>query len=803
MKNGLQRFKNNFERAMLIPIIRGEVISIRKWQRIVQSRKSVFFRMFISNLLFLMLPVAIGGIMYVQLEAIIYKNALQANSAIVTQLRQYSDSRVKEVQQFSVLFSINKEIQTTLSQYSSNDPNVEYKAYKLMTEIGKYSPISSIIDSYTLSINETNSMITGSGKKDLQFYYENELAYRGMTYEQWYEQYITPYSYQKFTPMMETKDGRKLITFTQSLPVTDIKNVKGNLHVLLDQSSLLDNSDLMDGLSETSIYVLDGQNSLLMSTGAVPNSPNEHPLAGIAMPGRTSSFEHVINGENMMVTYEVSIQSGWTYVTAMPKETFMAPVTKVKRGALAAAGFYLLLGMALAYYVARKNYNPLSTLLRMLKKKSAQGESSPNIDEWDAIKSSFERMMDEELNLKNRLQKQFPLIQSSFAQRLIRGRVDKEEFKESSLDLLGEAYEGANYAILLIHIDDCNDFIRDDSEQQWAFVRFITTNILHELLRSKDMRSLTADMERDEIGCLVNHNYDDQAWKAHMLEALTVMSDTLANRFSIYMTVAISDSMPDSGSIGTCYSQAQMTLEYRWLSNDKSIFFFNEIDQAEKSYVYSVETEGRIINLVKQAEGEQVAELLDHVYATNFQVGTISPELGKWLMYNLVSTLLRCLQGLNLQYRDVYGEDAPDTRLAEHGTFPDMFNEIKLMYSGLCTYQKQDRDDPNHQMMNRLLEYLHEHVYDSMLGLESAADHLDLSPKYVSRLFKQHNGDTLTNYIAKMRVEEAKKLLKESELTILDISQKLGYSTDIGLIRIFKKHEGITPGKYRQQTKES
>lgn len=740
--------------------------------------------------------------MYVQLESIIYNNAVQASSAIVTQLRQYVDSRVKEVQQFSVLFSLNTEIHTILSSYSRNDPDTEYEAYQLMTEIGKYEPISSIIDSYTLSIKDTNTMITGRGKKDMAFYYENELAYQGISYEEWYETYIRTYSYQQFTPMLETRNGKKLITFTQSLPVTDIKNAKGNLHILLDQSKLLNNSELMQSLSDTSIYILDPQKRLLMSTGR--NSLENYPLSDRSLPQGASSIEQVINGENMMVTYEESDQSGWTYVTTMPKESFMEPVNKVKRGALAAAGFYLLLGMVLAYYVARRNYNPLSTLLRMLRPQAPEGVSfSSNGNEWDTIKSSFEKMMDEELNLKHRLQKQFPLIQSSFAQRLIRGRVDKEEFKESSLDMLGEAYEGASYAILLIDINDCNDFIRDDSEQQWAFVRFITTNILHELLRSKGMCTLSAEMERDQIGCLVNHNYDDQEWKAHMLDALTVMSDTLANRFSIYITAALSDSMPDSSSIGTCYSQAQMTMEYRWLTNDKFLFFFSEIEKVEKSYVYSVETEGRIINLVKHAEEEQVSELLDHVYSTNFHVGTLSPELGKWLMYNLVSTLLRCLQGLNLQYRDVYGEEAPDTRLAEYATFPDMFNEIKRMYSGLCTYLKQDRDDPNHQMMNRLLEYLEEHVYDGMLGLESAAEHLDLSPKYVSRLFKQHTGDTLTNYIAKIRVDEAKMLLKETDLTILDISRKLGYSTDIGLIRIFKKHEGITPGKFRQQARSS
>jgi two-component system response regulator YesN len=778
-----------------------EEISIRNWQRFVHNRKSVLFRMFVSNLLFLMLPVLIGGIMYVQLEKIVYKNALQANSAIVAQLRQYVDSRVKEVQQFSFLFSMNTEIQNILSEYSRDNPDMEFRAYKLMTEISKYAPISSIVDSYTLSIKDTDTMFMGRGKRDMAFYYDNELAYRDTTYEEWHKKFIEAYSYQKFTPMMVTGSGKKLITFTQSLPVTDINTSRGGLHILLDQSKLLDNIELKDSLSDAVIYIINNEGQLLMSTGTHEREGN--PLSGLALSLGFSSFEHVVDGKNSMITYDVSGQTGWTYVTAVPKDSFMAPVTRVKQGALTAAVLYLLIGMALAYYVARRNYNPLRSLLGMLKKQSPTSEAIAKWNEWDRVKYSFEQMMDEEILLKNRLQKQFPLIQSSFAGRLIRGLVDKEELRQSSLDILGETYEEDSYAVLLITIDDCNNFIRDDSEQQWAFVRFITTNILNDLLRSRGIRSLSADMERDGIACLVNHSYSPEEWKALMQDALTTMSDTLAGRFSIYVTAALSDSMEDSALIGTCYSQAEMTMEYRWLSSDQSILFYGDIEKVEQTYVYSVETEGRIINLVKHGEDEQVAELLDEVYATNFQVGAISPELGKWLMYNLISTLLRCLQGLNLQYRAVYGEEAPDARLSECGTLKEMFVEIKEMYISLCHYLKEDRDDPNQQMMNSLLQYLQEHVYDPNLGLESAADHLGLSPKYVSRLFKLHTGDTLTNYIARMRVDEAKRLLKNTDLTILDISRQLGYSTDIGLIRIFKKHEGITPGKYRQQAKES
>jgi len=56
----------------------------------------------------------------------------------------------------------------------------------------------------------------------------------------------------------------------------------------------------------------------------------------------------------------------------------------------------------------------------------------------------------------------------------------------------------------------------------------------------------------------------------------------------------------------------------------------------------------------------------------------------------------------------------------------------------------------------------------------------------------------VTEYIVQVRVREAKRLLESTDLTILQVSQQVGYATDIGFIRVFKKQEGITPGKYRE-----
>ncbi|MNW01044.1 HTH-type transcriptional activator Btr [compost metagenome] len=72
-----------------------------------------------------------------------------------------------------------------------------------------------------------------------------------------------------------------------------------------------------------------------------------------------------------------------------------------------------------------------------------------------------------------------------------------------------------------------------------------------------------------------------------------------------------------------------------------------------------------------------------------------------------------------------------------------------------------------------------------------------MTPQYISAVYKKSSGQNLTDYVAEVRIREAKKLLTHPSMTIAQVAEKVGYANDIGFIRFFKKYEGITPGAYR------
>lgn len=96
--------------------------------------------------------------------------------------------------------------------------------------------------------------------------------------------------------------------------------------------------------------------------------------------------------------------------------------------------------------------------------------------------------------------------------------------------------------------------------------------------------------------------------------------------------------------------------------------------------------------------------------------------------------------------------------------------------------------------------YIYNHIYKKM-DLDTLASQLYLNPKYLSRLFKQEVGLSISEYIAIEKIKEAKKWLKHSNLHIADISTQLNFYDQSHFSRVFKSIEGVSPKKYRMTVK--
>lgn len=100
-------------------------------------------------------------------------------------------------------------------------------------------------------------------------------------------------------------------------------------------------------------------------------------------------------------------------------------------------------------------------------------------------------------------------------------------------------------------------------------------------------------------------------------------------------------------------------------------------------------------------------------------------------------------------------------------------------------------------ILRKAIIYMNQHLQEN-LNLEEVAGFVGLSPTYFSRMFSNDMRMTYIEYLTKIRIEESKKYLVDTNENISDIAIRLGFSDQSYFSKVFKKVEGITPGKYRK-----
>jgi len=112
----------------------------------------------------------------------------------------------------------------------------------------------------------------------------------------------------------------------------------------------------------------------------------------------------------------------------------------------------------------------------------------------------------------------------------------------------------------------------------------------------------------------------------------------------------------------------------------------------------------------------------------------------------------------------------------------------------------KNRNVKNVKVIRKTREFIRVN-YKKKLKLTDISNAVSLSPYYLSHIFKNETGITLMEYLTKVRIEEAKKLLENTSSNTTQISFDVGYSDQSYFCKIFKKIEGISPLEYKKRMK--
>lgn len=166
----------------------------------------------------------------------------------------------------------------------------------------------------------------------------------------------------------------------------------------------------------------------------------------------------------------------------------------------------------------------------------------------------------------------------------------------------------------------------------------------------------------------------------------------------------------------------------------------------------------------------------------------------------------KCMSDFFKEVRKTYKNVLTDKednlkRLSDYYSFPTMaawqteFMEWLLMLHE--NINSQFDTNKNRQKIKQAIDYIQEN-YDKDLNMAVVSNHISMNYSLFSYLFKENTGSNFVNYIKGIRMQEAKKLLAETDLRINEISAKVGYDNEKHFMKLFKASCGVSPSEYRK-----
>jgi AraC-like DNA-binding protein len=246
-----------------------------------------------------------------------------------------------------------------------------------------------------------------------------------------------------------------------------------------------------------------------------------------------------------------------------------------------------------------------------------------------------------------------------------------------------------------------------------------------------------------------------------------------------------------------CYQQAQQAALHRFFTGHGKIHYAENLFPHSSIHAFNYELTERIISAVRSFDNDDIA-LRIHEFITDISTETISQIICYIL---LLTSKLEELEMQNFidipagwDYAFLYDLTLPiiENKLLERCT-----NDASQIYAA------KSANSRNNALMKQVLEMVDEQIENPNLSVAYLADQVHLSVNYLRNLFKEATGDSLSSYITEKKLARICELLEDTDLSLNDISDRLGFTTKNYFFTFFKKHKGMTPGEYRAEAKST
>ncbi|RAV17845.1 response regulator [Paenibacillus contaminans] len=415
----------------------------------------------------------------------------------------------------------------------------------------------------------------------------------------------------------------------------------------------------------------------------------------------------------------------------------------------------------------------------------------------------YKRLLEDSLKLKFSMTG-ISSMRSYILNEIVTGSLEDTDDYLFIFEQIGLKLEGPYFATLVIELSWERAGIGGGAIQSLRdrnLLKYAAVNIIEETLA--EWNAVAFYGQGNQIATIVQFHESEYApGRAEHISKLNLIGKTLAANIQGYLhmeaVVGISPLRLGLQALPEGYRDAAKAVKWHALYANHNVFYAEDFSLKEASVqVNWQEKTDRFIESVKTGKkpeeaGETVRRFIADI-APVLESDDSTAGIPLSIAYRVYASLL--------EMKETVGDRHKALEPILFFQFPLTGDELKkrlaVFLSEAAELVHSSMSDHDQAVIQQSIAYIRLNFRNKGLKIQDVADHVHLSPNYLSYLFKQITAETVWEFVTKLRMEESRQLLMNTYKKRYEIADEVGYESPEHFSRVFKRYYGESPNTVR------
>ncbi len=352
-----------------------------------------------------------------------------------------------------------------------------------------------------------------------------------------------------------------------------------------------------------------------------------------------------------------------------------------------------------------------------------------------------------------------------------------------------EMFSAPCFLVVVVSIDQYRDYVNKNNPETRSYHCYLFTSACNRLFPENVTARCVYQGDGSFVIVLNYEQSKGDDFDAIIHTSLLDIMNKAEEHLTRSVTIGVSSPTMNIDLVSVRFAEAMEVIKHRMIKGSGGITYWSKKKEHDKKYIYPVNSERRILNFMDNGDLDSILKELRVISDEIRYADYISYDNILFIYHQLVGICIKHLRENNVSTTRIFaGRDNIYTSLASVDTLDELEKYLVRFFEDIMQYLTKPAVQTN-DYGESILSYLDRH-YCEEIDFEVMAEDIGISYSYMRRIVYEMTGRSLIEHLNIRRIEKAKQMLVESNLTIAQIASTVGYNNAQSFNRFFGNLKG-------------